>query len=287
MSLLSQQLQAFVAVAEQGTVHSAADKLFLTQTAVTQRIKTLERNLKSNLFIRTRRGMQLTTEGEALLRYCYRAQELEGEAMATIQGGGKTVEVSLSITAPTSIMMSRVIPAANLVAKQYNNLLLHYDINDHETRQHTLRSGRCDFAILSQQDVAKEMRSKLLVPEQYVLVGAASWKGRKIKEIVKSERIVDYNPNDQATFNYLKYYNLFTEAQHSRHYANRTDSLATMVTDGLGYTTLAKEFAQPYLKRGEMIILNQGKVHKVQSALTWYDRPEPPAYFAAMIAAIK
>ena len=68
MSLLSPQLQAFLKVAEQKTVHGAADKLFLTQTAVTQRIRTLETSLGTTLFIRTRRGMALTSEGGALLR---------------------------------------------------------------------------------------------------------------------------------------------------------------------------------------------------------------------------
>lgn len=284
--LLSQQLQAFVAVTACGTVHGAAEKLFLTQTAVTQRIKALERNLKTSLFVRTRRGMTLTSEGVALLRYCQRAEELEGEALAAIHGGGNEVEVSLSITAPTSIMMSRVIPAANLVAKQYPNLLLQYDINDDENRQHALRTGRCEFAILFQQDIAKEMQFKLLKPEQYVLVGPAAWKGRKLKEIIRNERIVDYNPADQATFDYLKQYDLFAEAQHGRHFANRTDSLASMVIDGLGYTTLAKEFVRPYLDRGQMILLNHSKTYEVQSALTWYERPEPPAYFTAMIEAI-
>ena len=41
MSLLSPQLQAFLAVAEHKTVHGAAGDLYITQTAVTQRILSL------------------------------------------------------------------------------------------------------------------------------------------------------------------------------------------------------------------------------------------------------
>ena len=53
MSLLSPQLQAFLAVANCKTVHGAAANIHLTQTAVTQRIRSLERLLKTTLFLST------------------------------------------------------------------------------------------------------------------------------------------------------------------------------------------------------------------------------------------
>lgn len=42
--------------------------------------------MKTTLFIRTRREMQLTTEGVALLRYCQASRELEGETLAKFKG---------------------------------------------------------------------------------------------------------------------------------------------------------------------------------------------------------
>jgi hypothetical protein len=50
---------------------------------------------------------------------------------------------------------------------------------------------------------------------------------------------------------------------------------------------LAKEFAKPYLDRGELIVLNSGKIYSHQSVLAWYERPEPPDYFSAVVKAIK
>ncbi|OGT29809.1 MAG: hypothetical protein A3E87_05620 [Gammaproteobacteria bacterium RIFCSPHIGHO2_12_FULL_35_23] len=287
MSLLSQQLQAFMAIVEYGTVHSAAESLYLTQTAVTQRLRTLETKLRTTLFVRTRRGMVLTSEGEALLRYCNAAKELEGEALAVIQGAGTKSEVQLSISGPTSIMRSRIIYNCLPVMKKYPNLLLHFAINDNENRHQELRAGHCDLAILQTQDVAKEMSCKELAAEEYILVGPSTWRGRKTKEIIKNERIIDFNPSDQVTFNYLKYYDLFAEAQHSRHFINRTESLAMLVIEGLGYTALPKEFAKPYLDNDKLIVLNSGKTLQVESVLAWYERPEPPAYFSAIINSIK
>ena len=60
MSLLSPPLEAFVAIVRSKTVISAAKDLGLTQTGVTQRIRVLETQLRTTLFIRSRSGMRLT-----------------------------------------------------------------------------------------------------------------------------------------------------------------------------------------------------------------------------------
>ena len=119
MSLLSPNLLAFMAIVKHKTVHSAASAIHLTQTAVTQRIRSLEKNLKITLFVRTRRGMLLTQEGEALLRYCIAAKALEGEALAHIQKTGLDTEVELTISAPTSIMRARIVPACLPIMKKF------------------------------------------------------------------------------------------------------------------------------------------------------------------------
>lgn len=53
MSLLSPQLKAFMAIIDAKTVHAAASILNITQTAVTQRLRNLEAQLKTTLFIRS------------------------------------------------------------------------------------------------------------------------------------------------------------------------------------------------------------------------------------------
>jgi DNA-binding transcriptional LysR family regulator len=63
MIIFNQGTKAFLATVELGTVHAAAEKMGLTQTAVTQRIKALEADLGLTLFLRSRRGMALTEDG--------------------------------------------------------------------------------------------------------------------------------------------------------------------------------------------------------------------------------
>src|SRR5256886_10649255 len=60
-------LRAFVAVAECGGFHRAAERLNLTQSTVSQQIKRLELETKRPLFRRTTRTVALTDDGEMLL----------------------------------------------------------------------------------------------------------------------------------------------------------------------------------------------------------------------------
>jgi DNA-binding transcriptional LysR family regulator len=60
-------LQAFLAVAETGSFSRAAERIFLTQPAVSKRIAALEANLDARLFDRIGRTVQLTPAGQALL----------------------------------------------------------------------------------------------------------------------------------------------------------------------------------------------------------------------------
>lgn len=60
-------LKAFITVAHTQNLTQAAEKLFLSQPAVSAQIKAIENNVGTPLFKRTNNGMQLTRAGEVLL----------------------------------------------------------------------------------------------------------------------------------------------------------------------------------------------------------------------------
>lgn len=60
-------LESFIAVAREGGITRAADRLHLTQQAVSAHVKHLERALKVTLLIRTHRGVVLTPAAEELV----------------------------------------------------------------------------------------------------------------------------------------------------------------------------------------------------------------------------
>lgn len=286
MSLLSPPLEAFWAITRKGTVQDASKILGITQTGVTQRIRALEKQLKTTLFIRSRRGMKLTAEGEALLQYVKGSLEIEGMALSKIQRAAQNTIIEVGISGPSSVLRSRVIPNLLKLKGSFPLLRFRFDLSDSESNVDKLKTGLCDFAILEHHQVTREMDSKILKAERYYLYGPASWKRRLLADVLKNESIIDFDPNDAMTLNYLAKYRLQSAASKERHYANNTDALISMVAGGLGYSVLSEESATEGVKRGELIRLNGDSHYEYKIALAWYPRPEKPHYFQAIIKSL-
>ena len=287
MSLLSQNLQAFVAIVHQGTVHGAARELNLTQTGVTQRIRVIEKELATTLFLRSRKGMKLTQDGEALFRYCKAAKDLEGEAFSQINGAGNSKPVHMAIVGPTSIMTARIVDQCSDLYKKWPNLFLNFNISDSVDRLNSVRSGQATFAIVPIEQVPNEMDSKRLRPDKYVLVSSSRWKGRKLVEILENERVIDFDEGDQTTINYLKKFDLLRSMRQPRLYASNNEAIIKLFCRGIGFGTLTQEIAKSCLESGELVTLNGGSFMEDPLALVWYPRPQMPHYFKDIIGSIK
>lgn len=61
------RLRAFIETADKGSVKAAADSLGYTPSAISQLITALEKELGLTLFVRSQKGMKLTTEGEEMM----------------------------------------------------------------------------------------------------------------------------------------------------------------------------------------------------------------------------
>lgn len=286
MSLLSPELEAFIAVVENTTVHGAAKKIGLSQTGVTQRIRTLEKKIGTTLFIRSRKGMNLTTEGKNLLWYCQRVQDIEGEALASIYGLGKKNDVQIKITGSSSIMRGRIIPTTIKILEKFNNITLNFHITDLEPPINMLKTGETDFAVMPSYEMVKELDSKPIEPETYIAVVPYSWKNRNLKDILTTERFIDFNVSEKFTLEYLKRHKLETLARKDGHYVNNTDALISMINAGVGYSVLSKNFVEPYIKDKQMVELSPNKAVKIDFVLAWYPRREMPKYFREIIKLI-
>src|SRR5436190_21804675 len=82
--MLFAHLESFLEVARRGNVSRAAEALFLTQPALTARLKSLESDLGVELFVRSARGMKLTDAGRAFLPYAQRTLGLVTEGRQVI-----------------------------------------------------------------------------------------------------------------------------------------------------------------------------------------------------------
>ena len=79
------EIEAFVTIAEAGTFTAAAERLHVSQPAISRRIDLLEMELGSPLFERLRTGARLTEAGEAFLPFATRV-------LADVRDGAKAVQ---------------------------------------------------------------------------------------------------------------------------------------------------------------------------------------------------
>ncbi|PTY36426.1 hypothetical protein BGP77_03770 [Saccharospirillum sp. MSK14-1] len=93
-----QSLEAFLAVAENGSFSRAAEQLFLTQPAVSKRIANLESSLDTKLFDRIGREVYLTESGRLLVDRAGRILEDIRDARQAIHqsSGGQVGQVALA-----------------------------------------------------------------------------------------------------------------------------------------------------------------------------------------------
>lgn len=91
------QLEYFVTVAENLNFTRAAAKCFISQTAMTQQIRSLEKQIGTALFIRDKHHVELTSAGKVFLREAYMILDRTNEAMrmARLASDGITGEITL------------------------------------------------------------------------------------------------------------------------------------------------------------------------------------------------
>ncbi|WP_454848111.1 LysR family transcriptional regulator [Rhizobium binxianense] len=101
-------LKTFLAVARNRSFTRAATEVHLAQSSVSDQIQSLEAELGTELFTRSRSGLQLTRAGEALLSYAEEMQELADEARAAV------AEAAASDAGPITIGALETIAAMKL-----------------------------------------------------------------------------------------------------------------------------------------------------------------------------
>jgi DNA-binding transcriptional LysR family regulator len=144
-----QNLQAFVLVAETGSFSQAAEKLHLTQPAISKRIALLEDQLGAGLFDRIGRNISLTEAGKALLP---RAKSVEQELRAAVQSvRDLSGEIAGELRLATShhIGLHRLPPVLSSFSSGYPRVQIDIDFMDSEQAYELIMQGKAELAVVT------------------------------------------------------------------------------------------------------------------------------------------
>jgi DNA-binding transcriptional LysR family regulator len=145
----TQHLQAFVAIAEQGSFSAAAEKLHLTQPAISKRIALLEDQLGTRLFDRVGRQVILTQAGNILLN---KAQLILSEVTATqraIADLRGEIQGQLSIATSHHVGLHYLPPVLREFSSLYSEVKLDLHFLDSEQAYDEILQGRYDLAVVT------------------------------------------------------------------------------------------------------------------------------------------
>ncbi len=142
-------LQAFIRVAETGSFSLAAQQLFITQPAVSKRIKQLEQQLDSKLVDRKGKQIHLTQTGQALLpraRDILNRMQSAQQQIADMEGSPMG---TLSMATSHHIGLHRLPPILRAFNAQYAEVDLDLHFMDSEQACQLIEQNELDVAVVT------------------------------------------------------------------------------------------------------------------------------------------
>jgi DNA-binding transcriptional LysR family regulator len=140
-------LSAFHAVAENGSVTAGAERLGVSQPAVSKQVRQLERSLQTRLLDRTAKGVRLTGSGEILAGYARRlfalAEEAEGamQELSSLRRG--SLWIGASHTVGTYLLPQTIVH----FRRRFPGITLRLDIEAADALARRVKEDTIDFAL--------------------------------------------------------------------------------------------------------------------------------------------
>lgn len=142
-------LTAFIAVAETGSFSRAAERLFLTQPAVSKRVSTLEEELAAKLFDRIGHQIFLTEAGRALLPRAQRILAELDNSLRQIRNLSGHVAGRLSIGTSHHIGLHRLPPVLREYSARYPEVELDLHFMGSEAILAAVSGGQLEFGVIT------------------------------------------------------------------------------------------------------------------------------------------
>ena len=142
-------LQAFLAVAETGSFSRAAERIYLTQPAISKRIATLERRFDAQLFDRIGRRVQLTEAGRALFERSRSILAELDDAKRSLANLSGQIRGSLSLATSHHIGLHRIPETLKRFHARYPDVRLDLRFMDSEQACHAVVRGELELAVVT------------------------------------------------------------------------------------------------------------------------------------------
>ncbi|MDQ5894498.1 MAG: LysR family transcriptional regulator ArgP [Actinomycetota bacterium] len=251
----TEHLETLVALVEEGTFDAAASRLSVTPSAISQRIKAMEK-ATGQVLVQRSNPVEPTAAGDIALRYGRQMKLLEDEAaraLALEEGEGGAVTVPLAINADS--LGTWFMEA--LARFQPSGVVFEVFREDQEHTTSLLRAGKVMAAVTSTAEAVQGCRSELLGTMTYHPVCSPGFLEKHLEGKATPKRlgqvpVVDFDRKDQTQNRFFREY-AGRPLRAPRHYIPTSSDYARAIVLGLGWGLLPDQQCAAELKLGELV----------------------------------
>ena len=263
-------LKALSIVVSQGGFDKAAQHLFISQSAVSQRIKQLEDKVGQSLLIRTN-PVQPTETGKRLLRHYAQVQLLESELRSEMDVDDPSLPTIVKIAVNADSLATWFLPALAEVFKQHK-WLLELIIDDEAYTHNLLKNGEAVGCVTTSQLALTGCSSEFLGNMEYICVATPEFIEQyfltdpSMDDIALAPAVV-FSTKDKLHDKFLSFYFGMTDKSWREHKIPSSESFLEAIKMGMGYGLVGHLQAQTLLDSGELIEVFPNK--RMQVPLYW------------------
>lgn len=163
-------LRIFQTVAYEKSISKAALNLGYAQSNITMRIKILENELNTTLFIRNNKGVTITSHGKKLLEYADKIIKLADEAIAEFVA--PNINSKLKIGATQTISASKLPKLLTLFHEKNPHISLVLKTNKQQALLDDLFNSEIDGAFIYDQDTSTKVKEIFSFTEEIALISS-------------------------------------------------------------------------------------------------------------------
>lgn len=250
----------FMAVHDTGTVSGAAERLHLSQSAVSRRLQGLEDQLGVVLFERLPACLQLTAAGRALLPHAQRALAAEADAVRAVTEQSGQIAGSLALAVVGSLVELYLTDALRVVVEEYPRLDIEITTASSMQVRELVRRGDVDFGISYAQPTDETLTVETLLLERLIVVGApnhvAMRERLRRRDLCKHRWLVfpDHGPQTETAGSIAR--RTLERYRVPAHYLRPIDSLSAqraLASAGYGLAFLPTSMVAADLRDGRLV----------------------------------
>ena len=278
MLMLETKLEALIAVAEEKNFTKAAQKLSLTQPAVSHLIRQFEKDLNTTLFIRKKGNILPTQQGEIAITYARRFKALYEKMLHELSDAERhisSIRIGLTHTSESNMITE----ALGKFSSKNDGLKITVITNTIKNLYDMLENYELDLAIVDGKPSNPDLYSLMLDTDYLVCIVAPSHPLAKQSMVtlheLKKEQMILRLPTSSTRTLFESSLESMNESIEEFNIILEVDNIATikdLVRKELGISILAKSACMDELKKGKLAAMPIENLSMVRQTNIIYNR---------------